>query len=46
VLWKFRVAALGMQTLLWSVLGLLFGALVERMQRMQRGAQAAGRLAG
>jgi len=46
VLWKFRVAALGMQTLLWGVLGLLFGALVERMQRMQRGAQAAGRLAG
>ncbi|GAB2893171.1 CbtA family protein [Paraburkholderia jirisanensis] len=46
VLWKFRVAALGMQTLLWGVLGLLFGALVERMQRVQRGARAPGRLAG
>jgi predicted cobalt transporter CbtA len=46
VLWKFRVAALGMQALLWTVIGLLFGALAERLQRMQRGANPAGRLAG
>ncbi|WP_414440314.1 CbtA family protein [Burkholderia sp. 22PA0106] len=30
VLWKFRVAAIGMQAILWTTLGLLFGALVER----------------
>ncbi len=30
VLWKFRVAALGMQAILWTTIGLLFGALVER----------------
>jgi predicted cobalt transporter CbtA len=46
VLWKFRVAALGMQALLWSVIGLLFGALAERVQRLQRGAHPAGRFAG
>ncbi|MDR3098549.1 MAG: CbtA family protein [Paraburkholderia sp.] len=33
LLWKFRVAALGMQALLWSVIGLLFGTLVERLER-------------
>ncbi|CAB3750454.1 CbtA family protein [Paraburkholderia solisilvae] len=46
VLWKFRVAALGMQALLWATTGLLFGALAERMQRVQRAAQAEQRLAG
>lgn len=30
VLWKFRVAAIGMQAVLWAVIGLLFGYLVER----------------
>ncbi|WP_186151063.1 CbtA family protein [Burkholderia gladioli] len=30
VLWKFRVAAIGMQAILWATIGLLFGALVER----------------
>ncbi|KAF1029551.1 MAG: hypothetical protein GAK40_00437 [Burkholderia plantarii] len=30
VLWKFRVAAIGMHAILWTTLGLLFGALVER----------------
>jgi predicted cobalt transporter CbtA len=30
VLWRFRIAALGMQLVLWGVLGLLFGALAER----------------
>lgn len=30
VLWRFRVAALGMQLVLWAVIGLLFGVLTER----------------
>lgn len=31
VLWKFRVASLGIQVVLWSFIGLLFGALAERV---------------
>lgn len=31
VLYEFRLAALGGQAVLWAVLGLIFGALVERM---------------
>ncbi len=30
VLWKFRVASLGAQVILWATLGLLFGALTQR----------------
>lgn len=30
VLWRFRVASLGLQVVLWATLGLLFGAVVER----------------
>lgn len=30
LLWQFRMASLGMQAILWSVIGLLFGWLVER----------------
>ncbi|MFM0316835.1 CbtA family protein, partial [Paraburkholderia nemoris] len=30
LLWKFRVAAIGMQVIMWTTVGLLFGALVER----------------
>jgi len=30
VLWKFRVASLGAQFIMWTTLGLLFGALTER----------------
>jgi Probable cobalt transporter subunit (CbtA) len=30
VLWKFRIAALGMQVIMWTTIGLLFGALVDR----------------
>ena len=30
VLWRFRVAALGMQLVFWGALGLIFGALAER----------------
>jgi predicted cobalt transporter CbtA len=37
VLWKFRIASLGAQFILWATLGLLFGALTQR-------AFAAGRL--
>jgi predicted cobalt transporter CbtA len=31
VLWQFRVASLGMQLVLWAVVGLGFGAVVERL---------------
>jgi hypothetical protein len=30
VLWRFRIASLGIQLVLWTTLGLLFGALTER----------------
>ena len=30
LLWQFRVAAVGIQVVLWAALGLLFGALAER----------------
>jgi predicted cobalt transporter CbtA len=33
VLWRFRVAALGMQCVLWTTIGLLFGWLTERSER-------------
>src|SRR5260364_76222 len=32
LLWNFRVAAIGMQLILWTTIGLLFGWLVERYQ--------------
>ena len=35
VLWNFRVASIGMQALLWAVIGLGFGALAKRV--IQRG---------
>jgi predicted cobalt transporter CbtA len=35
LLWQFRVAAIGMQVILWTVIGLLFGALVERLEKRQ-----------
>ena len=31
VLWNFRVASLGLQAVLWTIIGLLFGFLAERM---------------
>jgi len=34
VLWKFRVAAIGMQAIMWATIGLLFGAWVERAERI------------
>jgi MFS family permease len=33
VLWRFRLASLGIQTVLWATLGLLFGVLTERSAR-------------
>jgi predicted cobalt transporter CbtA len=33
LLWKFRVAAIGMQVIMWTTLGLLFGNLAERSLR-------------
>ena len=30
VLWRFRIASLGMQVVLWTTMGLLFGALTKR----------------
>jgi hypothetical protein len=35
VLWRFRVTSLGMQAILWSALGLLFGAVAERVLSRQ-----------
>lgn len=32
LLWRFRVAAIGMQLIMWTTIGLLFGWLVERSQ--------------
>jgi predicted cobalt transporter CbtA len=42
LLWQFRIAALGMQAILWTTIGLLFGALAERCLPAAReyGAQA------
>lgn len=36
LLWQFRVAAIGIQLLMWTTIGLLFGWLVERYQRGPR----------
>lgn len=35
VLWKFRVAAIGMQVIMWTTIGLLFGAWVERSELLE-----------
>jgi hypothetical protein len=32
LLWKFRVAAIGMQLIMWTTIGYLFGALAERVK--------------
>jgi predicted cobalt transporter CbtA len=36
VLWRFRLASLGTQLVLWAAFGLLFGALTERSLRVAR----------
>ncbi|SEJ04873.1 CbtA family protein [Paraburkholderia diazotrophica] len=43
VLWKFRMTALGMQALMWATIGLLFGAMVERSERIARASGTAAR---
>jgi len=35
VLWRFRIASLGIQVILWSTFGLLFGAVAERVLSKQ-----------
>lgn len=42
LLWKFRLAALGMQAIMWTTIGLLFGVLVERAQQRSRNVLPAG----
>ena len=37
VLWRFRVASLGIHAVLWTTIGLLFGALTERAMAAQLG---------
>ena len=36
VLWKFRVASMGAQIIMWATLGLLFGALTQRAAALRR----------
>jgi predicted cobalt transporter CbtA len=36
LLWRFRLASLGTQAVLWTTLGLLFGALTERSLQGRR----------
>jgi predicted cobalt transporter CbtA len=35
VLWRFRIASLGAQLIMWSTIGLIFGALTERASATQ-----------
>ena len=42
LLWKFRLAALGMQAIMWTTIGLLFGVLVERAQQRSHNVLPAG----
>lgn len=41
VLWRFRIASLGGQAILWTTLGLVFGALTERAAAGRRGLKIA-----
>jgi hypothetical protein len=43
VLWRFRVASLGIHAVLWTTIGLLFGALTERAMAAQFGQPMAAR---
>jgi predicted cobalt transporter CbtA len=45
VLWKFRIASLGMQVVMWTTLGLGFGWLTERSIKAQFGFSRPGLLA-
>jgi predicted cobalt transporter CbtA len=42
VLYDFRLSTLGIHVVLWAVVGLLFGALVDRRTRRPRAAELAG----
>jgi predicted cobalt transporter CbtA len=43
LLWRFRVASLGIHAVLWATIGLLFGALTERAMATQFGPPMAAR---
>lgn len=43
VLWRFRLASLGMHAVLWTVIGLGFGAVAEQYLGRQAGARPGGR---
>ncbi|MFM0504766.1 CbtA family protein [Paraburkholderia caffeinilytica] len=45
LLWKFRVAAIGMQVIMWTTVGLLFGALVERSKLLAPASHSAAKSA-
>jgi predicted cobalt transporter CbtA len=42
VLWKFRIAALGIQAVLWTTIGVSFGLMAEHVLRRSAGLQARG----
>ena len=44
VLWRFRVASLGIQVVLWTTLGLVFGALTERQEAVALAQEASLRV--
>jgi hypothetical protein len=46
VLWRFRTASLGIHAVLWTIIGLLFGALTERSMAAQFGRPVAARPLG
>ncbi|MEZ0606498.1 CbtA family protein [Paraburkholderia sp. IW21] len=45
LLWKFRVAAIGMQVIMWTTIGLLFGAMVERSKLLIPASRSAAKSA-
>ncbi|MFM0361078.1 CbtA family protein [Paraburkholderia sediminicola] len=45
LLWKFRIAAIGMQVIMWTTVGLLFGALVERSKLLAPASRSAAKSA-
>ncbi|WP_027802722.1 CbtA family protein [Paraburkholderia dilworthii] len=44
LLWKFRLVAIGMQMIMWTVIGLLFGAWVEHSERRSREGEGRARV--
>ncbi|MDE1182660.1 CbtA family protein [Paraburkholderia sp.] len=46
LLWKFRTVAMGMQIVMWTSIGALFGMLAERAPNMSRSADERGYVAG